>query len=268
MRITRQILGTAAVGALALFGLPGRAQAQLIDFHGGALACFYTGSIACDPLASPSGFDIHAGATGTIDYSVDTFTGTASVPGSASFSDTPCSSGPPFFTPLPNCGSFGHIHVSSTYTSPADLHIALMLLFNTDYTTVGFLNTPATPTVVSAGQPRTQSLAITGFVTGGTFSGVTVTWDPVSVNFSFTNGGHLASCIGGAPVCGPGPLAGVATWLLGSPTAVALDGSPGGAVTGNIAVSSVSPEPATIALFATGLMGLIPVVRYRRRNNA
>lgn len=273
MRTTRQLLGTAAVGALAFLAPTGRAQAQLVDFHGGAIACFYVGSVPCDPLAvdPPGTFVVsHAGATGTITYTSDTFTGTAPVPGSASFSDTPCTF---LGNPQPNCGSFGHISVSSNYSSPGDLHIALELLFNTDYTTYGAPNSPATPTVTTANLPHGHSLAITGTVTQpGDLSGVTINWTAVGgtdniIPFQFTNGGHMASCIGSTPVCGPGGLSGKATWTISTPTPVPVAGHPGGAIVGNISVASVAPEPATVALFATGLVGLIPVVRYRRRQD-
>ncbi len=49
-----------------------------------------------------------------------------------------------------------------------------------------------------------------------------------------------------------------------------LSGAPNLKVNGNVTVTLVSltPEPASIALFATGLVGMIPVVRYSRRKRA
>lgn len=49
------------------------------------------------------------------------------------------------------------------------------------------------------------------------------------------------------------------------PSPVAITGFIESRITGNV---TATPEPGTIALMATGLVGLIPVVRMRRRKNA
>jgi hypothetical protein len=293
MRKTRQILGTAAVGALALLGAS-RAQAQVdIDFHGGAIACFYVGAIACNPLTDmsvPGVSETAAGTAGKIRFDTSTFVGTT-VGGTMGLDNTSISCTP---ATTDNCGSFGNVHVTAGFSAcgadtvcgnadDLDLHIALMLLFNSDYDTY-FGNTPGTPDV----SPVTNSTnIITGKVNASGASGVAINWDPNVVVFSFTNAGHSSTCHGSTPACGGGSYAGKATWTISTPTQVGrfqvgpsagpppcafpicYGGTPfshqGGAITGHIDIVSVSPEPGTVALFATGLVGLIPVVRYRRR---
>jgi hypothetical protein len=88
--------------------------------------------------------------------------------------------------------------------------------------------------------------------------GVAIAFNPFTQDFAFD---------------GPDNLAGSFTLMVNSvtisPPGAAQNGSPR-ALTGNIIVNSVTttPEPGTMALFGTGLMGLIPVVRSRRRKTA
>jgi len=254
-----------------MFAVPAQAKAQLIDFHGGAIGCFYTGIVACDPTTTGIAPQTVSGTVGSLTFNANTFTGTTSgIPGSVGFSGGCGAFGP--------CGAFGRFTINSasaipntgSYTPVVGQKIAVELVFNTDYTALGGPNGPATPTVPHAGQPKTSGL-ITGSIVNNN-GNLTVVWNPLSVAFAFTNGGHLATCTGqnaGGPVCGGGPWAGTATWnLAGPPAYTTISAGQDNFVTGNIVVTSASPEPGTVMLFATGLMGLVPVVRYRRRKIA
>lgn len=260
MNKTRHLVGLAT--AAALFAVPAQAKAQLIDFFGGAVGCFYTGATACDPTSPFALSQTVAGTTGTLTFNTNTFVGTTSgIPGSVGFSGSCGVVGP--------CGAFGRFTINSasaqpntgSYTPVAGQKFALELIFNTDCFVLAGLN--CTPTVPHAGQPVTK-----GIITGSIVSNngqVHVDWGP-DQNFTFTGGGHTPTCTGqnvGGPVCVAGPWAGTATLTISTPTVISAGQN--NFVTGFITVTSASPEPGTIALFATGLVGLIPVVRYRRR---
>ncbi len=252
MRITRQILGL--VGA-SLFGVA--AQAQQIDFHGGILGCFYNtnppfSQTSCVPGA-PSVFDPFA-VSGSLNYSGDIVTGTTSGdPGDNSVG---------FGTGVG--GSFGHVSLfSGDYTSLAGTVLQLQFFFDPAFSGFGF----GTGTPTTTGNP-TYTALVKGNVHVDKSGNLKVDFG-APVSFAFTGGGHMATCTApGSAIpgnCGPGPFSGTATITVNDLNA--FYGQTGVAVTGQIAVSSVTPEPATLALFATGLVGLIPAVRYRRRKN-
>src|SRR5262249_23751465 len=88
----------------------------------------------------------------------------------------------------------------------------------------------------------------------GEIGGITITWNgPLVFAFSEVVGGQTYS--------------GTATFTMDE---FDMDyNNPGHGPTGHITISGLTapPERASIALFATGLVGMIPVVRYSRRRN-
>jgi hypothetical protein len=260
MRITRQILGLAAA---SLFGIASPLLADpKIDFHGGVIGCFVTVPLVgtCPVL----GAVVDASGGGTLTYTSDTFTGTTS--GLSFFNDVGFGVGG---GGSGSTGSFGKLSVAGDYNRlPGTKFLQLDYYFNTSYGSTGFPNAPGTPTV--PGNPALAA-SVFGAISGGD-GAVLVTFGAPAL-FTFTHGNTTPLCTGGSPNCtldntGPTGFNGTGRIQAVGPTLGA--GQSGVPITGDILirVESTVPEPASIALFATGLVGLIPVARYRRRNRA
>jgi len=102
-------------------------------------------------------------------------------------------------------------------------------------------------TVPSTVSPHSLfSAALEGSVQNNTYGGVDIHFAPSTQSYAFDSGGWTD------------------TFVLKVNDVSLTPGDSPVALTGNIHVTS-TPEPGTTALFATGLAGLIPVVRLRRR---
>jgi len=272
MRKTRQILGFTAA---ALFGTVAKLDAQLVDFHGSVAGCFtWTASVAngaqpncTEPtggLALPGGgglgsgssvTDLTGGAGGTLVYNNDSFWGTALGVGDGNAAG--------ISNPAQN-GSFGLVSALGHFNAADFTNLTLKLKFYFD-PDLNLINSGSQHT------PTANGPFLGATLTGNIFTGIggntTVTFAAPAF-FSFTNGGHIATCKQVPDICVLGNIFGSAK-IVGS--VLQLNGSeaaPSQNITGAISITSLSPEPGSIALFATGLVGMIPVVRYRRRKQA
>jgi hypothetical protein len=294
MRITRQILALAAVGFIG-FAAPSRVQAQFIDFNGAVAGCFTLGTTCSPSILSPyTVYDDGGGSFGTcpagpigscdglhkLEYTGQLITGTTSGNG--------FNNGISFGSAL-SAGSFGSMTEKGLYDNTVGLNLVLYFFFNTAATTIGppisaVIGAPAPTTVPPGSTPGISSVVLTGHVTALPTGTVHISWfgathpcvDPLAagsgcVDFEFEGGGHVAGgCDPGVPaskaLCvNSGFVSGTAEISVNN---FDLGKNSTNKISGHIYVLTASPEPATLALFATGLVGLVPVVRYRRRKVA
>jgi hypothetical protein len=105
------------------------------------------------------------------------------------------------------------------------------------------------PTITSS--PSLFSAAVKGSVTAVAGGGVKINFDPSTQIFDFTSGEEAGQ------------------FELSVNNVSFTPGTSPVSLTGDIQVSNVTatPEPATTALLATGLFGLIPMVRNRRKKS-
>jgi hypothetical protein len=291
MRKPRQILGLAAA---ALMGTAVQAHASppllpVIDFHGVVIGCFVESASA----PAPGTLCTFGSGTGQVNVNGQqfltdtqgnnyTFTG-----GIFDIKSNPVDGGAAIpFPPTPT-QSFGTIKYVSGNSATAvnDVYVILNFYFNTGTSDLlsptnllsgvcgpntgdAFCYPPGTPTVV--GSPTGievlsgKASKVTGTGAGG---GIEFTFDPA--NFAFTKGGDSPSCISPTPDCtsvnATGPWSGTAK-IEASVSQIASGSQQ--SLGGDITVLTASPEPASVALFATGLVGLIPVAYYRRRRSS
>lgn len=260
MRITRQILGLAAVASM--FGIAPQLQAQKIDFSGFALGCFYTTTV-CDPLTfGGSDTFLSSSGGGKVEYTLDGFSGTTTGVGDNDIGfGGACVTG--------SCGGFGTFFVNAgsgpgtEWHPPLANNLKLLIGF---YFNDAILCPGCVPTVSPF--PTISVATVKGDISVTDNGTIKVRFGP-DVPFSFVNGGTAGTCNAPAPICVGGTRTG--TGLI-HVNGVDLGAGQSIKINGNISVEVDpiigTPEPATFALFATGLVGLVPVVRYRRRKSA
>jgi PEP-CTERM motif-containing protein len=234
MRISRQMLGIAAA---SVFGITAQASAQAVEFHGSVQGCFTTGATCV-----PAPVDFNVSAFGNVKYNSDSFDNTT-LGGAAGFGNGA------------GAGSFGKVTVSgSDYTAPAGLKLILTFFFNPLADPLcGCTSTPD----VTGGQPF--SAQVTGEV-NTTAGDLNVSFPAGGIDFAFTNGGTTG---------GGFTHSGVAHLTVNNIDLTNTSLSPSLNLSGRITTRITdTPEPATVALFATGLVGLIPVARRRAKNRA
>jgi hypothetical protein len=285
MRITRQILATAAVGLFAFAAAPASAHAQQIDFNGAVAGCFTTGTSctpATTPAPGPNGAPYTACDVGVVGLLCDQSSFIQGATNGLGFSNGISFGG------TSTSGSFGSLSRTPSYTNTPGINLVLYFFFNTAANTItppAIITNPA-PTTVPAGITPSQASAVivghvvnNGGITSISFSNAACN-NPnppgagACVDFQFIGGGHNPACgvaspgfpVDATPCVNNGPFAGTAEIEI-DPINVPTGALGQAKLSGNIYVLASSPEPATLALFATGLVGLVPVVRYRRRKN-
>lgn len=136
----------------------------------------------------------------------------------------------------PNINNLGSFAVTGDPATYNGAHFLLDVVFSL-------------PTITSS--PSVFSAAVRGSVRAVANGLVKIQFDPGFQSFDFEGDGQKG------------------TFMLSVNDVSLTPGASAAALTGDIEVTSLTstPEPATTALLATGLAGLIPVVRMRRRKN-
>lgn len=136
----------------------------------------------------------------------------------------------------PNVNNLGSFSVTGDAASYTGAHFLLGVLFSL-------------PTITSS--PSVFSAAVKGSVAALANGSLKITFDPGEV-FGFESDGQEGS------------------FVLSVNNVSMTPGDGAVSLTGDIEVTSLTatPEPATTALLATGLAGLVPVVRMRRRKTS
>ena len=136
----------------------------------------------------------------------------------------------------PNVNNLGSFAVSGATALYNGSHFLLNVVF-------------ALPTITSS--PSVFTAAVKGNVLADATGLVKISFDPASQLFDFTSGDE------------------VGTFVLTVNNVSLTPGAAPVALTGDIEVGNVTatPEPGTTALLATGLFGLVPVVRSRRKKS-
>jgi hypothetical protein len=143
----------------------------------------------------------------------------------------------------PNIDNLGSFKVTGDPASYNGSHFLLNVVFSL-------------PTIISA--PSTFQAAVRGSVIADAHGSVKIAFDPYSQVFDFrTTDASNNNYVGDFT-------------LNIQPTIALTPGAAPAALTGDIVVNNVTatPEPGTTALFATGLVGLVPVFRLRRRKGS
>jgi hypothetical protein len=271
MRLTRQLV----LGAAALTALAGTARAQQVRFAGSTEGCFYSGALAptgatpcvlgaAATLPGGSGISFNAGT-------FDIFTDPAAMSGTS-------------YGAIGNVlasNSLGTVSSSgATFSATGSQYLRLRITFSTPVHTadvngasndnvfdVDYLVTGSTGGVGQGG----VNFIPTGFGLVNAGFGAGVVFDPVNGvvrTGNFYTGGFIN---GDVYPTGPGGGTAAGTVNYHTLDTRSITGGGTSSLTSFLQIESTVtgvPEPATVALMATGLVGILGAGFVRRRNDA